>query len=263
MENKLITSLANPEIKFISSLKKNTNRKEHGKTIAEGYRENKSLIESGRAIDSLYICRDLIQDKENKKLIDLFAEREIRIVETSKKPFVHISYRDKPDGFISIFPIYEQSLLDLSSEDTNKILIADQIEKPGNLGAIIRSAKAFKFNTVIVCDEKTNVFNPNVIRSSIGHLFTMNVITSTSSKIIEFLGKNSIEILLLDPAAKESLRSYTPDGKFSLVVGSEDKGISEHWFEAKSTTLRIDSPGDIDSINASTAASIAMWELSK
>ena len=110
MENKILSSLANPEIKFISSLKKNTNRKKSKKTIAEGYRENKLLIESSRAIESLYICKELIQNKEGKELIDTFHARGIRIVEVSKKPFMHISYRDKPDGFISIFPIYEQRL---------------------------------------------------------------------------------------------------------------------------------------------------------
>ena len=261
MENKKITSLANPEIKFVSSLKKNSIRRETNKSIAEGYRENKLLLESGRAIDSFYLCKELLKVKEHEELIFLFKKRKIRIVEVSEKPFLHISYRDNPDGFISVFPIYKQNLKDLNSEDTNKILIADQIEKPGNLGAMIRSAKAFGFNTVLVCDEKTNVFNPNVIRSSIGHLFSMNVITSPSKKIIEFLVINNIQILLLDPSAKTSIRSYTPNEKFALVVGSEHKGISRKWFNAKSTILKIDSSREVDSINASTAASIAMWEL--
>ena len=114
MENKIISSLANPEIKFISSLKKNTNRKESGKTIVEGYRENKSLIESGRSVESLYICEELIRKTDAMKLVDDFTNRGIRIVKVSKKPFLHISYRDKPDGFISIFPIYKQKLTDLS-----------------------------------------------------------------------------------------------------------------------------------------------------
>lgn len=263
MENKIITSLANPEVKFISSLKKNTNRKENNKTIVEGYKENKSLIESGRAIDTLYICKELIQDKVRKELIDAFAKREVRIVEVTEKPFIHISYREKPDGFISLFPIYEQKLSDLNSDDTEKILIADQIEKPGNLGAMLRSAKAFGFNTVLVCDGKTNVFNPNVIRSSIGHLFSMNVITSSSSDVIKYLDSNKIEIVLLDPTSEKSIHSYRPKRRFALVVGSEHEGLSKKWFNAENVRLKIDSSVDVDSINASTAASIAMWELGK
>ena len=263
MENKIITSLANPEVKFISSLKKNTNRKKNKKTIVEGYKENKSLIESGRAVDSLYICKELIHDGEGEELTDSFAKRGVRIVEVSEKPFVHISYRDKPDGFISIFPIYEQKLSDLSTEDTKKILIADQIEKPGNLGAMLRSAKAFGFNTVLVCDGKTNVFNPNVIRASIGHLFSMNVITSSSSEVITYLDNNEIEIILLDPTSEKSIKSYRTNKRFALVVGSEHEGLSKKWFDEKNTRLKIDSSVDIDSINASTAASIAMWELGK
>ena len=263
MENKILSSLANPEIKFISSLKKNTNRKKSKKTIAEGYRENKSLIESSRAIESLYICKELIQNKESKELVDSFDARGIRIVEVAKKPFMHISYRDKPDGFISIFPIYEQRLTDLNTDDIKRILIADQIEKPGNLGAMLRSAKAFGFHTVLVCDEKTNIFNPNVIRSSIGHIFSINVVAVPSHEAIEFLYRNNVEIILLDPNSKDSIKSFTPSERTSLVVGSEDKGLSKKWLNSKHTPLHIDSSEGIDSINASTAAAIAMWELSE
>ena len=262
MENKIISSLANPEIKFISSLKKNTNRKESGKTIVEGYRENKSLIESGRSVESLYICEELIRDADGIELIDNFSNRGIRIVKVSKKPFLHISYRDKPDGFISIFPIYKQKLTDLNPGDMKRILIADQIEKPGNLGAMLRSAKAFGFNTVLVCDEKTNVFNPNVIRSSIGHLFSMNVITAPSYEIVQFLNQNNIQIILLHPESNDSIKSHSPSNKLALVVGSEDKGLSKNWLDTDNIRLNINSSGEVDSINASTAAAIAMSELS-
>ena len=191
----------------------------------------------------------------------LFKKRNVRIVEVTKKPFTHISYRDNPDGFISIFPMYKQQLNDLNPTNIDKILIADQIEKPGNLGAMLRTAKAFGFNTVIVCDEKTNIFNPNVIRSSVGHLFTTNVISSSFSDVIQYLDENDIEILILDPESKISLRSFSPSKKFALVVGSEHDGISKKWLKTKSTLLKIDSSKDVDSINASTAAAIAMWEL--
>lgn len=263
MENKTISSLANPEIKFISSLKKNTNRRKSKKTIAEGYRENKSLFESGRTVECLYICKELVRDGDGKELIDGFRSRGVRIVEVLEKPFIHISYRDKPDGFISIFPIYEQKLTDLGVEDMKRILIADKIEKPGNLGAMLRSAKAFGFNTVLVCDEKTNIFNPNVIRSSIGHIFSMNVVTLPSQEAIEFLNHNNVEIILLDPQSQESIKSFHTSKRISLVVGSEDKGLSNNWLNSKHTPLRIDSSAEIDSINASNAAAIAMWELSE
>lgn len=261
IENKTITSLANPEIKFISSLKKNSNRKGTNKSIAEGFRENKMLLKSGRAIDSIYICKELFRGGEYDELIALLKNRTIRVVEVSEKPFTHISYRENPDGILSIFPMYKQLLNDLNPTDTDKILIADQIEKPGNLGAMLRTAKAFGFNTVIVSDERTNIFNPNVIRSSVGHLFTTNVISSSSSDVIDYLNKNEFEILVLDPESNIPLRSFSPSKKFALVVGSEHNGISKKWLNTKSTLLKIDSSEDVDSINASTAAAIAMWEL--
>ena len=257
--NKSITSLNNPELKFLISLRKNKIRKSEKKSLAEGFRENNLLISSDYQIDTLYICEELFVGENNYSLIDSFNKKNIRIVTLSKKAFEVISYRDKPDGLISLFLQKDLSV----KEDTieGPVLVADQIEKPGNLGTMIRTAKSLGVENIFCSDEITDFYNPNVIRASIGHMFTMNLVSDSTENIIKFLTKNSFQIILMDPDCEKLINNFKPENNFALVIGSEQYGISQKWFESKSTKLKINSLNAVDSINASTAAAIAMWEL--
>ena len=145
--NKYIESLNNPEYKFLISLKKNRNRKSENKSIAEGYRENSNLIDSSLNVDTLYICPELFVGENNEKLIRKFENKNIRIVQVALKVFKEISYRDKPDGIISIFDVNKNKLPKTIS---GPILIPDQIEKPGNLGTMIRTSKSFGINNILL-----------------------------------------------------------------------------------------------------------------
>ena len=259
--NKSITSLNNPELKFLISLAKNKVRKTEKKSLAEGYRENNLLISSNYQIDTLYICEELFVGENNYELINAFNKKNIRIVSLSKKVFEAISYRDKPDGILSLF--IQKNLSVIESNIKGPVLVADQIEKPGNLGTMIRTAKSLGIKNIICCDEITDFYNPNVIRASIGHLFTMNLISDTSSKIFDLLAKNKYQLILLDPEADTLINNFEPKENFALVIGSEQYGISDNWKETEHQSLKIESKNDVDSINASTAAAIAMWELTK
>jgi len=259
-QNKKIDSLNNPEFKFLVSLKKNRNRKTSNKTLCEGFRENTHLIKSEFFIDTLYICEELFIGENNAALIKKFQNENIRIVSVAEKVFHNISYRDRPDGFISLVN-FESN--ELNPDVIGPILIPDRIEKPGNLGTMIRTAKSFGINNVILSDKITDIYNPNVIRSSVGHVFNMNISSGTHKDIIDLLIKKNYEILLLDPEGEIELTNYKPSINFALVVGSEQFGISKEWFVPESIKLRIRSTNDVDSINASTAAAIGMWELTK
>tara|TARA_B100001250_G_scaffold213342_1_gene182975 strand:+ start:364 stop:1158 length:795 start_codon:yes stop_codon:yes gene_type:complete len=259
--NKSITSLNNPELKFLISLSKNKIRKTEKKSLAEGYRENNLLVSSNYEIDTLYICEELFVGDNNYSLINAFNKKNIRIVTLSKKVFEAISYRDKPDGILSLF--IQKNLKVIESEIKGPALVADQIEKPGNLGTMIRTAKSLGIDNIICCDEITDFYNPNVIRASIGHLFTMNLISDTNSQVLELLTKNEYQIILLDPEAETLINSFKPKENFAIVIGSEQYGISDKWSKTKNQRLKIESKNNVDSINASTAAAIAMWELTK
>ena len=220
--NKSITSLNNPELKFLISLSKNKIRKTEKKSLAEGYRENNLLVSSNYEIDTLYICEELFVGDNNYSLINAFNKKNIRIVTLSKKVFEAISYRDKPDGILSLF--IQKNLTVVESEIKGPVLVADQIEKPGNLGTMIRTAKSLGIDNIICCDEITDYYNPNVIRASIGHLFTMNLISDTNSQVLELLTKNEYQIILLDPEAETLINRFKPKENFAIVIVSEQCG---------------------------------------
>ena len=155
MKNKEITSLNNPELKFLISLRKNKNRRNENKSIAEGYRENVQLINSNYEIDTLYVCSELFVGNNNFELIDQFKIKQIRIVKLSKKVFNSLSYRDKPDGILSLFITKKLTIEDFNL--SGPILVADSIEKPGNLGTMIRTARAFNFLNIISADGVTDI----------------------------------------------------------------------------------------------------------
>ena len=211
-------------------------------------------------VDTLYICPEFFVGENNEKLIRKFKNKNIRIVKVASKVFKEISYRDKPDGMISVFDVNKNKLPKTIS---GPILIPDQIEKPGNLGTMIRTSKSFGINNILLSDEITDVYNPNVIRASIGHIFNSNISSGSNDEIISLLEANDYQVLLLDPEGDESLEGFIPNQNFALVVGAEQYGISINWFNSNYISLFIRSTNNVDSINASSAAAIAMWELTK
>ncbi len=257
--NKKITSLANPELKFLISLSKNKIRKSENKSLAEGYRENKSLIASDYEIDTLYICEELFIGENNYALLSSFNKKNVRIVTLTKKVFEAVSYRDRPDGILSLF--IQKDLTVSENIIHGPILIADQIEKPGNLGTMIRTAKSLGLENIFCSDEITDFYNPNVIRSSIGHLFSMNLISDSTTNIINLLKQENYQIILMDPESEKPLKGFQPENNFALIIGSEQYGISDAWLNTESVKLKIKSLNEVDSINASTASAISLWEL--
>jgi len=198
--------------------------------------------------------------KNNEELVNRFINKDIRIVEVSEKIFKEISYRDRPDGIISLF---NTSYKTNPNKVNGPILIPDQIEKPGNLGTMIRTSKSFGINNIFLSDEVTDIFNPNVIRSSIGHIFNTNIWSGSNQELISILEKNHYQILLLDPDGDKDIEEFNPSLNWALVVGAEQYGISDPWFDISHSALRIRSTNNVDSLNASTAAAIGMWELTK
>ena len=211
----------------------------------------------------LILVNDGSQDNSLQKILDSedLKNKNLRIVDLTSKAFKAISYRDRPDGMISLFKVKTQNI---DSKDlSGPILIADSIEKPGNLGTMIRTARSFDITNIISSDGVTDFFNPNVIRSSIGHIFNINIFSEKSKKIISYLQRLNYEIISLDPDSANSIKSYKPKKNYALVIGSEQYGISEIWKDNASQILKIDTENKVDSLNASGAAAIAMWEFYK
>ena len=256
---KTISSLQNPFIKQVLLLQeKSRERKKTGLFVIEGQREIELAIKGGYAIKTLLICPDIVSEE---KAQDLKTDYNTERIEISLEVFKKLAYRTSTEGVIAIAKVKDLTLKNLKLESKNQlILVAEAPEKPGNIGAILRTADAANLDAVIIANPKTDVFNPNIIRSSVGCVFTNNIATGSSSEIIAFLKDNDIAIY--SAILQESVPYDTCNFKESsaIVVGTEATGLSQEWREESKQNISIPMQGEIDSMDVSVAAGILIFE---
>ncbi len=253
-----ITSLQNPKVKAVVSLRERREREKSHLFLIEGYREIKRAVIAKRQIETLFICPELFLGENEEELI---RESNAQVLECSKEVFAKISYRDRPDGLLAIAPQMHLSLSDLRFKENSFLLIAESIEKPGNLGTILRSSDAVGVDSVIVCDPTTDIHNPNVVRSSVGTLFTVPVLEADGEETLLFLKKNKIAIVAATPHAKEEFTKVDLRGPVAIVVGTEQYGLSPRWMESADILVRIPMRGVADSLNVASATTLLLYEV--
>ena len=257
----LISSLANTRIKRAVKLRQRSHRDELGLMLIEGYRELKHAVDNGHLPAELFFCRDLFQGTNEDTLIAQCRAADALVMECSVDVFNKISYRDRPDGLLAIAPLVKRSLADLVLPDNPLVVIAESIEKPGNLGTILRSADAAGANAVIVCDRCTDINNPNVVRASIGTLFTQPVVEASTAETIEFLKAHHIQVVAATPHTQTLYTQMDMRGPTAIVLGTEQYGLSQAWMEQAQTQVRIPMLGKADSLNVAAAATILLFEV--
>lgn len=259
--NKQITSLQNPFIKQIIQLKeKSRTRKKTGLFTIEGKRELSLAIKGNYQIETLFYYPDLFSATEAQAL----THYNIDVVEITKEVYQKIAYRDTTEGVIAIAKTKSNSLGNLSFDKANPlILVAEAPEKPGNIGAILRTADAANVDAVLIANPKTDIYNPNIIRSSVGCVFTNKIATGSTSEIIDFLKVNHINIYCAALQASENyhVQDYTQSS--AIVVGTEATGLSQEWLNNSTQNIIIPMQGEIDSMNVSVAAGILIFEAKK
>ena len=252
----LITSTKNPKLRLLLELQqKSSERRKRGLFVVEGQRELQHCIEAGFEVDTLFICPDLLS--EQVKL------PESKCVELSKEVYEKVAYRGSTEGLIAEVKVRENGLGQLARQidlESPLIVVLESVEKPGNLGAVLRSADAAGVDAVIVCDPLTDLYNPNLIRSSIGAIFSVPVATCTSEECIAFLKANKIQILTAQLQDSELYYNTPMTGPTALVMGTESTGLTNQWREAADAHIRIHMLGRLDSLNVSVSAAILMFE---
>lgn len=258
---KIIFSLQNPLVKQILLLQeKARERKKTGLFVIEGLREIGLAIAGNYTITNLLICSKIVSE-ENTKIIDTLSASVSECIEISPNVYQKIAYRSSTEGVIAIAKTKDISLLNLKMDTKNPlILIAEAPEKPGNIGALLRTADAAKLDAVIIANPKTDMYNPNIIRSSVGALFTNNIAIGSTEEIIAYLNENNITIY--SAILQESVPYYTCDFKkaTAIVVGTEATGLTEEWRTQSEANIHIPMEGEIDSMNVSVAAGILIFE---
>jgi TrmH family RNA methyltransferase len=253
---KHIESIQNTTIKNILKLQdKSRERKKQGLFVIEGKREVSLAIKGGYEIVSVLFCQDFITEEE----INSINTNEV--ISISKEVYQKIAYRDTTEGIVAVVKSKRFKLSELTFKTTTPlILVAEAPEKPGNIGALLRTADAANLDAVIIANPKTDLYNPNIIRSSVGCLFTNQIATGTTNEIIEFLKENNINsyATTLQNSNEYHKEDYTQSS--AIVVGTEATGLSEEFRNVATQNINIPMQGQIDSMNVSVAAAIVIFE---
>ena len=265
MRTESITSAQNPKIKALLELQeKSKARKRTGLFVVEGRRELQHCIEAGFEPHTLFICRDIITEKEFDRILgaieENFAGMMCPIIEISRQLYDKIAYRGGTEGIIAELHCKDMSLESLELKENPLVVVLESVEKPGNLGAVLRSADASGADAVIVCDPLTDLYNPNLIRSSIGAIFTVPVATATSEDAIRWLKERGIRIYTAQLQDSEWYYDTDMSGGTAIVMGTEATGLTDIWRKAADAHIKIPMLGRLDSLNVSVSAAILMFE---
>jgi len=255
-----ISSLQNPLIKEIVLLQsKSKERKLRDTIVIEGTKEISVANEAGVIFKKVLFCPDLIAEEEMKNIVGKQIEH-TEIVEISPAVFSKISYRETTGGLVVLAEIPSKELSDLQVGEQSVFIVLEAVEKPGNLGAICRVADAAQVSGVIICDPQTDIYNPNAIRSSLGCVFAVDVVSSTFEETIAWLKENNIRSYATELRASEYYHNLDLGGKIALVFGTEATGLSEKWIKNADMRVKIPMGGIIDSLNVNTSVAILTFE---
>ena len=254
-----ITSLANPRVKQLVALRQRRARDRAGVTLVEGYEELDLALSAGARPLTLYVCPGLAGDQA-QPMIDRVAGLGAEVVHVSRPVFGKIAYRESPDGWLAVLPAVPASLSLLDPGDRPLVLICEGVEKPGNLGAILRTADAAGVAAVIAADPVTDWGNPNVVRASKGTVFSVPVASAPTAEVLAWTAERSLTIVAAAPDGDVLLTEADLSGPTAIVVGSEARGLPPVWLEHATVRVRIPMFGRADSLNVATSAAILLYE---
>jgi TrmH family RNA methyltransferase len=248
----MITSKSNPKIKNVVKLQKSSERREQNRIIIEGRREIERAVACGFVVDTLFICNDIL-----KESVNIAANH---VEEVTLEVFEKIAYREGSDGLLAVAIPKYADLKSFKPKKNPLIIVLETVEKPGNLGAIMRTADAAGVDAVIIADPRTDLYNPNAIRASIGTIFSVPLFASSSEECINWLRENNIKIYCT--YLKASIDYLEADFKqgSAIVMGTEATGISDIWVDAADQNLIIPMNGIADSLNVSVTTAIVVFE---
>lgn len=255
-----ITSLQNPRLKQLVRLRDRRPRDEAGVFLIEGYREIRRALEKQVVLHEFYFAPEWFLGENEPDLLARAQAAGAQLYELSKDTFAKVAYRERPDGLLAVAPQWKRTLADLAIGPDPLILVVEAIEKPGNLGTILRSADAAGCAAVIVCDPVTDIFNPNVVRASTGVLFSLPCVVEGNEPVLAWLRERRIRTVATTPAAAQLYSDADLRGPLAVVMGSEQYGLSEFWLKQADTPVRIPMAGHADSLNVAMATTITLFE---
>ena len=248
-----ITSLQNPRIKHIVKLRDDKRqRRQDGLMLVEGYDEIQLALAAGHTPRTILSAPELV----SRQLAEVHTEN----LTVNRAVFEKVSYRENPDGWLGVFPLPQTSLDALNLRETPLVIVAESIEKPGNLGAILRTADAADVDALLVCDPRVDVWNPNVVRASRGAVFSVPVVECDNASALAWLKSRGIRVLAATPSAEVTYSSVDLRQPVAIAVGTEDEGLSKFWMSSADLRVKIPMLGKVNSLNVSVSTALIVYE---
>ena len=228
--------------------------------LVEGYDELTLALACGFKPQTLLTAPELASRSLNISIPDTRRVEPVETVTVSRAVFQKISYRENPDGWLGLFPMPKSSLEELSLPEHPLVIVAESVEKPGNLGAILRTADAAHADALLVCDPRVDVWNPNVIRASRGAVFAVPVVEVESSMALGWLRSGGMRVLAATPSAETLYTAVDLSGSIAIAVGTEDAGLSDFWMQNADVLIKIPMLGKVNSLNVSVSTALVTYE---
>jgi TrmH family RNA methyltransferase len=254
-----LTSLQNPRVKNLISLQKPRERRRQGVFVVEGLREVSLAQQGGFDIEAFYICEGVYQPDVHYPIV----MDDNRLSTMSREVYTKVAYREGTGGVLAVAKMKSTGLADLPQTAAGEVplyLVIEKVEKPGNIGAMLRTADAAGLSGVIVCDSATDFYNPNVVRSSVGTLFTVPVAAAGNEEARAWLRSKQITTYATALIASKSYHSFDYSGPSAFLLGSESEGLSDFWLEHADEAIIVPMHGKIDSMNVSNIAAVVVFE---
>ncbi|OVE82654.1 rRNA methyltransferase [bacterium M21] len=256
----LITSLQNPRIKNLAKFRNRRHRDKQQKILIEGYRGLIRSLDNDFAIEEVYVCPELYLGENEETLVTRAVEQGAERIEVTPDVFKKITYRDRPEGLLAIGPQFHNTPDDLFKRENPLFVVGEAIEKPGNLGTMLRSSDAAGCDGLVVCDSCTDIFNPNVVCSSVGTLFTMPIAEATSQEYVAWCKKNGVKTIATTPDTDVIFTDVDMTGPTAIIMGTEQYGLTDFWLDNADVKVRIPMFGQADSLNVATATTLVLFE---
>jgi TrmH family RNA methyltransferase len=255
-----ISSPSNPRLRSIVALRRRRDRERSNTMLAEGFEELSLALESGARPLSLYYCPPLVRDRAQLSLLATVAATGAELIELGQRAFERASYREAPDGWLALMPAVPTSLERLRLRADPLVVVCESVEKPGNLGAILRTAEAAGVDAVVAAAAVTDWGNPNVVRASKGTVFSVPVAEAATQELVEWLRGHGVAIVATTPDSESTFVAADLTGGVAVAVGSEKHGLSPALLQAADATARIPMFGRVNSLNVATAAALVVYE---
>lgn len=264
-----LTSPTNPRLKALVALRRRRARDEAGLTVVEGHEELALALAAGVAPQTLYVCPELYSPSgyagsqaigSQVEFVAAARAAGAEIVSVSRAAFEKVAYREGPDGLLGVLPAVDRPLSALRLPADPLVLLVEGVEKPGNLGAMLRTADAAGVDAVVAADPVTDWGNPNVIRASKGTVFVVPVATASTSTALEWLERRGVALVAATPHATLDYTDADLTAPVAIAVGAEDEGLSDRLLDAATVRVRVPMAGRVNSLNVSTTAAILLYE---